>query len=247
MSNNFYCNFTATGAAIDVERLKKGLDKLWCRAEIKDGSSSAVSAATIDCGLLADGWDAVEGMVEQFAALSFSGTLYTTRHREYLWSFEGRDGATTWQTSYDEEIAETEAQIRAYYAADEQMMEAIHKNADSYEGMSEVEIAEIVGRINAYYAAFREQELAAARDEEARASSETAEAPMTRAERAQARAELLREVQDTLKDSRQLRPLLELKIATVLEAAVASGHPVGRMPIISKKPKALITRILSID
>ena len=37
------------------------------------------------------------------------------------------------------------------------------------------------------------------------------------------------------KGSRQLRPLVRLKIATVLEAAVASGHPAGRMPIISKK------------
>jgi hypothetical protein len=138
-------------------------------------------------------------MVEQFAALSFTGSLYTTRHREYLWSFEGCDGATTWQTSYDEEIAESEAQIRAYYAADDEMGEAIHKKADGYQGMSEGEIAETQGRINAYYAAFRQQELATAREEEAHASSEAAEAPVTRAERAQARAELLREIQDILK------------------------------------------------
>ena len=128
-----------------------------------------------------------------------TGTLYTARHREYLWSFDGREAATTWQTSYDEEIAETEGQIRAYYAADAEMAEAIHKKADGYQGMSEAQIAETEGRINGYYAAFREQELAAAREEESRASSETAEAPMTRAERSQARAELLREIQDTLK------------------------------------------------
>jgi hypothetical protein len=199
MSNNFYCNFTASGDPIDLERFKKSVDKLWCRAEIKDSSTVAVSASTTECGLLADGWDAVEGMVEQFAALSFTGSLYTTRHREYLWSFEGRDAATRWQTSYDEEIAESEAQIRAYYAADDEMGEAIHKKADGYQGMSEAEIAETEGRINAYYAAFREQELAAACEEEVRASSEPAEAPMTRAERAQAKAELLREIQDTLK------------------------------------------------
>ena len=199
MSDNFYCNFTATGDPIEVERLKKRLDELWCRTEIKDKSSDAVSAFTIEWYLLADGWDAVEGMVEQFRTLSFTGTLYTTRHREYLWSFEGREAATTWQSSYDEEIAETEGQIRAYYAADAEMAEAIHKKADGYQGMSEAQIAETEGRINGYYAAFREQELAAAREEESRASSETAEAPMTGAERSQARAELLREIQDTLK------------------------------------------------
>jgi hypothetical protein len=138
-------------------------------------------------------------MVEQFPALTFTGTLYTTRHREYLWSFEGRDGATTWQTSYNEVIAETEAHIRAYCAADEEMAEEIHKKADGHQGMSEAQIAETEGRINGYYAAFREQELAAACEEEARASSEAAEAPMTRAERAQARAELVREIQGTLK------------------------------------------------
>jgi hypothetical protein len=196
--NNFYCNFTATGYPIEVERLKKSLDKLWCRAEMKDSSSGAVSASTIDCGLLADGWDAVERMVELFRALSFDGTLSTTRHREYLWSFEGRDGATTWRTSYDEEIAESEARIRAYHAADEEMAEAIHKKADGYRDMSEAEIAETEGQINAYYAAFREQELAAAREEESRASSETAEAPMTREELAQAKAELAQKIQDTL-------------------------------------------------
>jgi hypothetical protein len=137
-------------------------------------------------------------MVEQFAALSFTGSLYTTRHREYLWSFEGCDGATTWQTSYDEEIAESEAQIRAYYAAADEMGEAIHKKADGYQGMSEAEIAETERRINGYYAAYREQELAAACEEEARASSETAEAPMTRAELARVRAELAQKTQDTL-------------------------------------------------
>jgi hypothetical protein len=199
VSNNLYCNFTATGDPIEVERLKKLLDELWCRAEIKDKSSDAVSAFTIEWGLLADGWDAVEGMVEQFRALRFTGTLYTTRHREYLWSFEGREAATTWQTSYDEEIAESEARIRAYHAADEEMAGAIHKKVDGYQGMSEAEIAETEGRINAYYSAFREQELAAAREEESRASSETAEAPMTRAELAQVRAEVVRELLDTFK------------------------------------------------
>jgi hypothetical protein len=198
MSNNFYCNFTATGDLIEVERLKTSLDKLWCRAEIKDNSSDAVSASTIEWGVLASGWDAVEGMVEQFAVLSFTGTLYTTRHREYLWSFEGRDGATTWQTSCDEVIAETEAHIRAYCAADEEIAEEIHKKADGYQGISEAQIAETDGRINAYYATFREQELAAAHEEEARASSEPAEAPMTRAELAQVRAELAQKIQDIL-------------------------------------------------
>lgn len=101
MSNNFYCNFTAASDPISLECFKKSLDKFWCRAEIKDSSSTAVSASTTECGLLANGWDAVEEMVEQFPALSFTGTLYTTRHREYLWGFEGRAGATTWQTEVD--------------------------------------------------------------------------------------------------------------------------------------------------
>jgi hypothetical protein len=101
MSNNFYCNFTAASDPISLECFKKSLDKFWCRAEIKDSSSTAVSASTTECGLLANGWDAVEEMVEQSPALSFTGTLYTTRHREYLWGFEGRAGATTWQTEVD--------------------------------------------------------------------------------------------------------------------------------------------------
>jgi hypothetical protein len=197
--SNWYCNFSAHGDDSAVERLKKDLDDLWSRAEIKESSHCSVSASTIQGGLLADGWDAVEAMVEQFPAVSFTGTLYTTQHREYLWSFEGRDGATTWQTSYDEEIAESEAYIRAYRAADEEMTELIHKKADGYKGTTDPEIAETEARINAYYTAFREQELAAAREAEARAASEAAETPMTRAERAQARAEIAREIQDTLK------------------------------------------------
>ena len=79
------------------------------------------------------------------------------------------------------------------------MAEAIHKKADGYQGMSEAQIAETEGRINGYYAAFREQELAAAREEEARALPDAAEAFMTRAERVQARAQLAREIQDALK------------------------------------------------
>jgi hypothetical protein len=198
MSNNWYCNFAAAGDPNEVERLKKGVDELWCRSEIKDNLSGVVSASTVEWGLLADGWDAVEAMVEQFPALGFTGTLYTTLHREYLWSFEGRAGVTTWQTSYDEKIAESEARIRAYRAADEEMKKLIHKKVDGYNGMSEAEIAETEGRINSYYASFRERELAAAREEEVRVSSEAAGAPITRAERAQARAELAREVQDIL-------------------------------------------------
>jgi hypothetical protein len=83
--------------------------------EIKGSSDDSVSMHTIRGGLLADGWSFVETMVAQFPALSFTGTIGTTRYREYEWTFEGRSGATRWQTSYDQEIAESEAMIRAYY------------------------------------------------------------------------------------------------------------------------------------
>src|SRR5438128_839801 len=96
--SNWYCNFKATGDSPERDRLREALDDLWCRVEIKESSHVIVSASTIEGGLFADGWDAVEAMVEQFPALRFTGTLCTTQHREYLWSFEGRDGATTWQT-----------------------------------------------------------------------------------------------------------------------------------------------------
>jgi hypothetical protein len=42
------------------------------------------------------------------------------------------------------------------------MVEAIHKKADGYRGMSETEIEETEARINAYYATYREREIAAA-------------------------------------------------------------------------------------
>jgi hypothetical protein len=126
-------------------------------------------------------------MVAQFPALFFNGTICTTRYREYEWTFEGRSGATTWQTSYDEEIAESEAMIRAYYAADEEMTQAIHKKASGYKGMLAAEIAETDARIDAYYAAFREAELRAARQEELRAAEDSVDA-----------AELERRIEDTL-------------------------------------------------
>ena len=75
-------------------------------------------------------------------------------------------------TSYDQEIAESEAMSRAYYAADEEMTQAIHKKADGYKEMSAAEIAETDARIDAYYAAFRESELQAARQEERRAAED---------------------------------------------------------------------------
>ena len=143
---------------------------------------------TIRGGLLADGWSFVETMVAQFPALSFTGTIGTTRYREYEWTFEGRSGATRWQTSYDQEIAESEAMIRAYYAADEEMTQAIHKKADGYKEISAAEIAETDARIDAYYAAFREAELRAARQEELRAAEDCVDA-----------TELDRRIEDTFK------------------------------------------------
>ena len=127
---------------------------------------------TIQGGLLADGRSSVETTVARFPALSFNGTLCSTRYREYEWTFEGRSGATIWQTSYDEETAETEAMIRAYYAADEEMTQAIHNKADGYKRMSAAETAETDARIDAYYAAYREAELQAARQEELRAAED---------------------------------------------------------------------------
>ena len=170
--SNWYCTFDADGGAHEVERLKKVLDELWSRVEIKGSSHDSVSVHTIQGGLLADGWSSVETMVAQFPALSFNGTICTTRYREYEWTFEGRSGATTWQTSSDQEIAESEAMIRAYYAADEELTQAIHKKADGYKEMSAAEIAETDARIDAYYAAFREAELQAAHQEELRAAED---------------------------------------------------------------------------
>jgi hypothetical protein len=42
---NWYCNFTATGDPIDVERFKKGLDELWCAVEIKELMTSVSAKA----------------------------------------------------------------------------------------------------------------------------------------------------------------------------------------------------------
>jgi hypothetical protein len=109
--SNWYCTFNATGGAHEVERLKNVLDDLWSRAEIKGSSHDSVSVYTIQGGLLADGWSSVETMVARFPALSFNGTICTTHYREYEWTFEGRSGATAWQTSYDEERAESEAMM----------------------------------------------------------------------------------------------------------------------------------------
>jgi hypothetical protein len=186
--SKWYCTFNAAGGAHEVERLKKVLDELWSRVEIRGSSHDSVSVHTIQDGLLADGWSSVETMVAQFPTLSFVGTIWTTRYREYEWTFEGRGGATTWQTSYDEEIADSEAMIRAYYAADEEMTQAIHKKADGYKEMSAAEIAETDARIDAYYAAFREAELRAARQEALRAAEDCVDA-----------AKLERRIEDTLK------------------------------------------------
>jgi hypothetical protein len=78
--------------------------------------------------------------------------------------------------------------IRAYYAADEEMTQALHKKASGYKGMSAAEIAETDARIDAYYAAFREAELRAARQEALRAAEDCVDA-----------AELERRIEDTLK------------------------------------------------
>ena len=196
--SNWYCTFNAAGGAHELEGLKKVLDELWSRVEIKGSSHDSVSVHTIQGGLLADGRSSVETMVARFPALSFNGTLCTTRYREYEWTFEGRNGATAWQTSYDEEIAETEAMIRAYYAADEEMTQAIHKKAGGYKGMSAAEIAETDARIDAYYAAFREAELRAARQEELRAAEDCVDA-----------AELERRIEDTLKRLSASSPIAE--------------------------------------
>jgi hypothetical protein len=170
--SNWYCTFNADGGAHDIERLKKVLDELWSRVQIKRSSDDSVSVNTIQGGLLADGWSSVETMVAQFPTLSFNGTIWTTRYREYERAFEGRSGATMWQTLYDEEIAKSEAMIRAYYAADEEMTQAIDKKAEDYKEMSAAEIAETDARIDAYYAAFREGELRTARQEELRAAED---------------------------------------------------------------------------
>jgi hypothetical protein len=196
--SNWYCTFNADGGAHEVERLKKVLDELWSRVEIMGSSHDSASVHTIQDGLLADGWSSVETMVAQFPALSFIGTIWTTRYRENEWPFEGRSGATTWQTSYDEEIAEGEAMIRAYYAADEEMTELIHKKAHGYTGMSAAETAETDARIDAYYAAYHKAELQAARQEERRAAEDCVDP-----------AELGRRIDDTLKTLSASSPMAE--------------------------------------
>jgi hypothetical protein len=196
--SNWYCTFNADGGAHEVEQLKKVLDELWSRVEIKGSSHDSVSVDTIQGGLLGDGWSSVETMVAQFPALSFTGTIWTTRYREYEWAFEGRGGAITWQTSYDEEIAEGEAMIRAYYAADEEITQAIHKKAAGYKEMSAAEIAETDAWIDAYYAAFREAELQAARQEERRAAEDCVDP-----------AELGRRLEDILKRLSASSPIAE--------------------------------------
>ena len=196
--SNWYCTFNAAGGAHEVERLKKVLDELWARVEIKGSSHDSVSVHSIQGGLLGDGWSSVETMVARFPALSFNGTICTTRYREYDWTFEGRGGATTWQTSYHEEIADSETMIRAYYAADEEMTQAIHKKAAGYKEMSAAEIAETDAWIDAYYAAFREAELQAARQEERRAAEHSVDA-----------TELERWIEDTFKRLSASSPIAE--------------------------------------
>jgi hypothetical protein len=196
--SNWYCTFKGSGAAHEIERLKKVLDQLWSRVEIRGSSHDSVSVGTIQGGLRADGWSSVETMVARFPALSFNGTICTTRYREYDWTFQGRGGATTWQTSYDEEIADSEAMIRAYYAADEEMTQAIHKKADGYKEMSAAEIAETDARIETYYAAFREAELRAARQEALQAAEDRIDA-----------AELERRIEDTIKRLSASSPIAE--------------------------------------
>ena len=103
--SNWYCTFNAAGGTHELERLKKVLDELWSRVEIRASSHDSVSVHTIQGGLLAEGWSSVETMVAQFPALSFKGTICTTRYREYECTFEGRSGATTWH----DRIAEMQA------------------------------------------------------------------------------------------------------------------------------------------
>ena len=196
--SNWYCTFNAAGGAHEAESLKKVLDELWSRVEIKGSSHDSASVHAIQGGLLADGRTSIETMVAQFPALSFNGTICTTRYREYEWTFEGRSGATAWQTSYDEETAETEAMIRAYYAADEEMTQAIHKKTGDYKGMSAAEIAETDTRIDAYYAAFREAERRAAAQEEIRAAEDCVGA-----------AELEQRIEETLKRLSASSPISE--------------------------------------
>ena len=153
--------------------MKKALDDLWSGVEIQESSYDRVSARTRLGGLLANGWRSVETMVAQFPALTFfNGRIWTTRHREYEWTFEGLSGVTTWREVYLEKIAESEARIRAYYAADEQMTASIHKLVDGCEGMSPEEAAETEARVNAYYAAFSAAELREATEEELRAADD---------------------------------------------------------------------------
>jgi hypothetical protein len=198
--SNWYCTFNADGRAHEIEQLKRVLDELWSRVEIKGSSHDSASVHTIQDGLLADGWSTVETMVARFPALSFNGIICTTRYREYEWTFEGRSGATAWQTSYDEEIAESEAMIRAYYAADEEMTELIHKKADGYKEMSAVEIAETDARIDAYYAAYHKAELRAAHQEELRAAEDCVDP-----------AELGRQLEDILKRHSASSPIAEIQ------------------------------------
>jgi hypothetical protein len=73
---------------------------------------------------------------------------------------------------YLEEIAESDARMRAYDAADEEMTAAIHKLVAGCEGMSAEEAAETEARVNAYYAAFRVAELREAAEEELRAAED---------------------------------------------------------------------------
>jgi hypothetical protein len=55
VGNNWYCNLAVTGKPTEIEGLRKVLKELWWRVEIKDNAPGAVSASTIEWGVLADG------------------------------------------------------------------------------------------------------------------------------------------------------------------------------------------------
>ena len=169
----WYCHFSGIGPLADIDCFSKwiaeGSDDRWYRGQITTRRYGFVSGSAISNFALwetvEDGLKSVEAIVALFPTLTVVGSIGTMAYREYQWIFDGRGGVTTWQRLFLEEVAETEAHIRAHKAADPEMIAAIHKMADAdvRAGMSADEVAETEARISAYYAAFREAELSGCR------------------------------------------------------------------------------------
>jgi hypothetical protein len=124
--------------------LKKELHEFWGRVELLESEPDKLSVRTSLGGMLLDGWEPVEDMIAQFPALVFAdGTLFTTSMRADEWTFGGRNGVTTWQHSYSEEIAEQEWAIQAYNHAGPDMVDLIHQLAENWHRRPPDEVAQL--------------------------------------------------------------------------------------------------------